>query len=541
MSVRVKLYASYIVIILLTAGMGIYALISMNNINEKSTELSQDSVPKLVISSRLNRIKSDYRKYESMHIASLAPQDMAKFEESMNQQARIFDENMENILAMARARRATLEEMKELWQKYKNVSTQVLQLSRENKKIEAMALLQGQSHALDQELSKKLIAYTNQHIEQAEALSKEGDAVYASSKYMTMVIVLTIFIFSFAIAIYISRYILLFITEFIRVSEIAAAGDLRQKLKFTGKDEFGKMTSAYNDMQQRVKSLLRKIQESSQRLAASSEQLTAGANQSAEVTEQIAQSVATVARASTGQLDSVEAASGAVQGMSAGIEEVASSASVSAGQAMQAMQTAEEGRDSVKKAIVQMENIEKSVHTSAGVISALGARSKEIGTIVDTIAGIAGQTNLLALNAAIEAARAGEHGKGFAVVAEEVRKLAEQSQQAAQQISELIGKIQEETQQAVVSMQSGTQEVEKGTVVVRESGEAFKKIMELNDIVAKQINEIAHAVQEVAKGTENIVVAAKGIDTETKQIAEESQSISSATEEQSAVMEEISA
>ena len=96
-----------------------------------------------------------------------------------------------------------------------------------------------------------------------------------------------------------------------------------------------------------------------------------------------------------------------------------------------------------------MANIEKTVANSVAVVTKLGERSKEIGQIVENISGIAGQTNLLALNAAIEAARAGEQGRSFAVVAEEVRKLAEQSQEAAKQIANLIGEIQGDTDKAL--------------------------------------------------------------------------------------------
>jgi methyl-accepting chemotaxis protein len=113
-----------------------------------------------------------------------------------------------------------------------------------------------------------------------------------------------------------------------------------------------------------------------------------------------------------------------------------------------------------------MRLIHDTVQDLSKVIRGLGERSKEIGEIVAVITKISSQTNLLALNAAIEAARAGEHGRGFAVVADEVRKLAEQSAQSAQQISELITHIQKETLNAVQSMDQATKEVQSGLDVV---------------------------------------------------------------------------
>jgi len=188
-----------------------------------------------------------------------------------------------------------------------------------------------------------------------------------------------------------------------------------------------------------------------------------------------------------------------------------------------------------------MVSIEQSVSSSAEVVTKLGERSKEIGQIVVTISGIAGQTNLLALNAAIEAARAGEQGRGFAVVAEEVRKLAEQSQEAAKQIANLISEIQSETDNAVVAMNEGAREVKVGADVVNNAGKAFKEIVSLISEVSTQIREISAAIQQMASGSQQIVAAVRDIDRISKDAAGQTQTVSAATEEQSASMEEIAA
>lgn len=181
------------------------------------------------------------------------------------------------------------------------------------------------------------------------------------------------------------------------------------------------------------------------------------------------------------------------------------------------------------------------MNTSAEAVIKLGDRSKEIGQIVDTISGIAGQTNLLALNAAIEAARAGEQGRGFAVVAEEVRRLAEQSQDAAKQIADLINEIQSDTDKAVVGINEGTKEVKVGTEVVTTAGQAFRQIASLIEELSVKGQEIDLAIQKVQDDSQKIVLAINEIDKVSKNSAGQAQTVSAATEEQSASIEEIAA
>lgn len=318
-----------------------------------------------------------------------------------------------------------------------------------------------------------------------------------------------------------------------------AAGDWRQPVRINNGDEIGDLAEALNTMRNNTRELIRQINDSVEQVAASSEELTASAEQSAQAANQVAGAITDVAKGASVQLQAVEEAAGVVEQMSVSIQSVAAKAEEVATTSASASHSAQGGRKGVEQVVCQMVNIENSVGESAGLVAKLGERSKEIGQIVDTIAGIAGQTNLLALNAAIEAARAGEQGRGFAVVAEEVRKLAEQSQDAAKQIALLISEIQGDTDKAVETMAAGNREVKRGTEVVNSSGQGFEEIANIIEQVSGQVEGISVAIVQMTGGSQQIVSTVQKIDRISKEAAGLTETVSAATEEQSASMEEI--
>lgn len=403
----------------------------------------------------------------------------------------------------------------------------------------------------------KVVSRGRQLVDQIDAqfvvvAQKQGSAINADSKFLIdqsktqsrvgMIAGIIVTILVIVIVVNYSRRVTIRLNNL--KTEVTAVGALdltRPDFHATRNDEIGDMAEAIITMKRTLREVVGQIKNSAATLAASSEELTANSEQSTQTAKQIAAAITSVANGANEQLAAANEASAVVEKMSAGIQQVAANTNQAAEQSAQATGKAYEGGNAVKAAVSQMLRVEDTVNTSAQVVAKLGERSQEIGQIVDTISGIAGQTNLLALNAAIEAARAGEQGRGFAVVAEEVRKLAEQSQDAAKKIAELIGEIQGDTDKAVTAMNDGTREVKAGTEVVNAAGMAFREIVDIVSHVSNQVSESSAAIQQMASESQRIVGAVITIDNLSKTSTGEAQSVSAATEEQLASTEEIAA
>ena len=292
-----------------------------------------------------------------------------------------------------------------------------------------------------------------------------------------------------------------------RLKDIAEGeGDLTQRVDQDRKDELGELGMWFNTFVEKIHSVIDEVRGTAHEVAGAATQIAASS-------EEMAQGISE-------QNQQVTQISTAVEQMSASTVEVARKSSEAADNAQSSGKIAQDGGRVVTETIEGMQAISEAVTSSASSVSELGKRGEQIGQIIEVINDIADQTNLLALNAAIEAARAGEHGRGFAVVADEVRKLADRTTKATEEIGESITAIQTETSQAVERMNAGTEQVQVGVEKATQAGLSLKQIVASAESVSSMIQSIASAAEEQSAASEEVSRGVQSVSAVTNQSAE---------------------
>ncbi len=530
---------AYFIAVVLVASLGfIYIIYEINNIDSITEKFKTTDLPRLALSNEIAHNATG-------QVAAMRGYWISGNEQMLKEYKNLKDLNMqaeEELIQKSgtEAAKQLATELRTSNEKYTAlIENKILPLLQSGNKEEATRVMMNEVIPATEALQSKINearTFRNAAIDQS--LDTMQSSVKTARNTSVIVALLTA-VLGIAIGFFTARSIANPVKQMAQAAEKLATGDLTINVQPQTKDEVGQLAAALGIAVTNLRDLVLQVATNAEQVAASSEELTASADQSAQAANQIAASITEVAKGAEASNQAADETAAIVEQSTANLQQIAASTTQVTAQSAEAANQARAGGQAVAKAVNQMAEIEKSVQAVAGTVDKLSSQSQQIGTIVDTIAGIAGQTNLLALNAAIEAARAGEQGRGFAVVAEEVRKLAEQSQEAAKQIASLIGEIQQDTAQAVTAMSEGFHEVKVGTEVVNQAGISFGQISDLVDQVSEQIKEISAAIDQMARGSQQMVSSVRKIDDFSKTSVGETQAASAATEEQSASMEEV--
>ncbi|AAK79320.1 methyl-accepting chemotaxis protein [Clostridium acetobutylicum] len=357
---------------------------------------------------------------------------------------------------------------------------------------------------------------------------------------LIIILIISISILSFAVATILINNIVNIIKKLVTYATSIAENNLAlADIHINSSDELGVLAESFNKMSRNLRSLINKINTESSNVTDAAYNLQTNTEQSSKALEQIAVSVQGVSEGALTQADQAEKTVSVITDLFEANKRISDNAHKVLNTSDAATNAAVLGNEKLKKVIEQIKVIENKVIPVQNTAELLNKRSNEIKKVVDAITEIASQTNLLALNSAIEAARAGENGKGFAVVAEEVKKLAEDSQNATVEITSMLQDIQQKSNELYESMSTSVQEIKESTTVAEAAREAFSEILNTSSNVDKQMQEITLEIEGIVKEISTVEKMSIDIERIAKSSSESSHDVAAAVEEQTASVEEI--
>ena len=551
LSVRRKLYLSFGCVVALLVAVVAVAFFAMTSLDSAHRKVANRVLPQVVAADMARSAAGDMHFSQTRYV--LVP---SAYKDYLPDRAAF-------VADLAALRRSTTPDevryvtaIDKAWTQVRAVDAQMHADVVAGRRTAAKGLVMGAGNDASDGLAGALTAY-QQHL---SAMSRSATAGFRSTKtssyWLMGALGAAAVLMALTLAYVISRSLVGGIRQLLTAAEGIAEGDVDQEVRLHSRDELGETASAFRrmiaylrdmaaaagriaegdltgdvvpasdhdalgtafaTMTVNLRELVGQMAHAADGLAASSQQVASTSEEAGRAVGEIASAVNEIAEGAGRQVHMVEEARVAAErtgDAAAQTEVIANEGVAAAGQATAAMEALQQSTSEVTRAIRE-----------------LAGKSEQIGGIVETITGIAGQTNLLALNAAIEAARAGEQGRGFAVVAEEVRKLAEESQQAAERIAALVGEIQSQTDGAVAVVEDGSKRSLESGATVQTAREAFEQIaVSIADMRAR-IAQIAEATSEVAAVAEESSAATEQVSASTSETSASTQQIAAAAQQ----------
>ncbi|WP_248731321.1 methyl-accepting chemotaxis protein [Pseudomonas sp. MWU13-2517] len=346
-----------------------------------------------------------------------------------------------------------------------------------------------------------LITFNQSGVETAVDVSAQ---TYFTAQWIVGLIIVSALIITLVLAWLLTRSITAPLDQALAVARNIAGGNLSQPITVSGRDEPAQLLEALATMQAQLQGTIRGISESARQLASAAEEMSSVMEQST--------------RGLQAQNDEIEQAATAVTQMSAAVDEVAGNAVSSAEASKASDEDSKHGHYQISETISSIQNLVDEVLGASNNAESLAVQAQDISKVLEVIRGIAAQTNLLALNAAIEAARAGEAGRGFAVVADEVRSLAQRTQDSTEEIEQMIIGIQQGTQGTVDALNSSAEHASQTLQRANSAGSALEKITAAISQISQRNLVIASAAEQqalVARDVDRSLVNIRDLSTQT--------------------------
>jgi methyl-accepting chemotaxis protein len=318
-------------------------------------------------------------------------------------------------------------------------------------------------------------------------------------------------------------------------------GGITQRLAVMGNDELGDLCLEYNRFMENFQRLVEDITKAAVELAASSQQLAASSQEMNASAQEISSTIQHISKGASTQSERLTQVAKEVGNLSSSIKQIDSLGRMTTVSSQKSIEASKNGAQKTTEIVGRMAEIYQSSTWATEQVQGLQQKSKEIGSVINLISNIAQQTDFLALNAAIEAARAGDAGKGFSVVADEIRSLAVEAGNSAQQVTALIREIEREIGRTVEGITQSQQIIEASRTAVDQTEQSLKVINSTVAVAGTMVKQMAEASRHQSESAGQVVTLASEVSTISIETASSTEEVAAAVEQQTASMQELSA